>query len=584
LQVVENSVKSDRVTLTWESNYANAWVVAYKAQSDDSFTEKPASENPFILTDLDEETNYTVKVRSNCGTTDGLSEGWSNEVTFTTKAACSAEDVNVSNIMHYTATVNWNGDNKDDEHPGFTVKYRTAEQIDGVSEEFNTTSVPEGWTRYSGLLSDVMSGTATLSTTTSGWNFNNTYVFGQYHAKVNIYGTGCKYWLVTPQIYLANGSAMNFDLALTDFNNANGLDVPTGQADDKFVVLISTDNMTTWTILREWNNSGSTYVYNNIATQGENVTIDLSSYSGNVNIAFYGESTVSATNEDNDLHIDNVAIGVSVAAGEWQTQAAANTASSANLSGLTAGTKYDVKVVPNCGEEAEFESTQFTTISPNEKYFLTEGNWGTAANWEPVGVPTIDQNVTLFANATIESGCVAEASKVTFNGTPAPTLTIADGGQLKTNNSVTATVKKNITGYTSNKDHYYLISNPLSNTIYNHTSSSTPNISSTGMLTTDSDYDLYNWSYTSDLEWANYEASTFNLSSGLYGYLYANEAELTELSFTGTVRANNSSQSRSTNSSSSYEFGQWTLLGNPFVAMPTLWMPAQTAMPCLIIG
>ena len=34
--------------------------------------------------------------------------------------------------------------------------------------------------------------------------------------------------------------------------------------DDKFIVLVSTDNEATWTVLRQWDNAGSTYVYNNI--------------------------------------------------------------------------------------------------------------------------------------------------------------------------------------------------------------------------------------------------------------------------------------------------------------------------------
>ena len=39
---------------------------------------------------------------------------------------------------------------------------------------------------------------------------------------------------------------------------------------------------------------------------GKHETIDLTAYSGNVKIGFYGESTVS--NADNDLFVDNVQV------------------------------------------------------------------------------------------------------------------------------------------------------------------------------------------------------------------------------------------------------------------------------------
>jgi len=176
-------------------------------------------------------------------------------------------------------------------------------------EDFSSSTFPpSAWNRYSGLMSGVIAGTTTLSTTTSGWGSNAAAVLTGNHTKVNIYGTSCKYWLVTPTIHIdGNTSELDFDLALTDYGNTDPIEDNTAQADDKFVVLVNADGA--WTILREWNNSGSTYVYNNIATTGESVGISLASYAGkNIQIAFYGESTVSGG--DNDLHIDNVFIGV----------------------------------------------------------------------------------------------------------------------------------------------------------------------------------------------------------------------------------------------------------------------------------
>ena len=564
LQVVENSLKSERVTLSWDSDYAEEWTVAFKAEGDADFSEQTASENPFTLQDLTEETTYTVKVRSNCGSADGLSIGWSNEVTFTTTEACVVMDVAVGDVTHYAATVTWTGDNKDEDNPGFTVSYRTAQQIDGVEESFNTTSIPEDWTSYSGLLSNVMAGTSTLTTTTYGWYFGTKNTVFDSHAYLNIWSTSTNYWLVTPRTELPNGASCSFDLALTIWNGLTPVTAG-NQADDKFVVLISTDNKETWTILRQWDNAGSDYVYDNItcSATGENVSLDLSSYAGqNVHIAFYGESTVSGG--DNALHIDNVTIGIPVAAGEWQTMPAANDASSATISGLTAGKKYDVKVAPNCDATLESEIVQFTTVSPNEKWFVTEGNWSEATNWEPEGAPTISQNVTLKANATIESTCVAEAKSINGTGTSADnfTLTIKDGGKLKhLNSGVRATVEKVIRAYsthydadTYNNGDYYLIANPLMSAV-------TPS-EANGFFA--GKYDLYSWDYAQDLEWRN---NVTSLTSGSYGYLYANEAGTT-LTYTGTINAYTSYQNRYCSIASnpdSYNFPGWYLLGNPYM-------------------
>ena len=177
-------------------------------------------------------------------------------------------------------------------------------------EDFNAgTTMPDCWQRFTGLAFV----DSTISETTSGWNFNNNYAFGQYHARLNIYGTGSKYWLVTPQIDLSSLSspALEFDMALTRYNTSNPIDNDTTeQMDDKFMVIVSTDNGATWSAsdATVWDNTGSgDYVYNRISSICEHVTIDLAQYAGqSVRIAFYGESTVAGG--DNDLHIDNVRV------------------------------------------------------------------------------------------------------------------------------------------------------------------------------------------------------------------------------------------------------------------------------------
>ena len=564
--------KSDKVDLSWTNGGSADWIVAYKLSTDADFTEVDVATADvtiegntvtYTLTGLTPEMEYNVKVKDNCEasyTGDGTSD-YSNTVTFTTLENCGKPTgVAVSNIGHFTAQVDWTGDS-----PEFIVKYRTAAGVDGINEGFGT-SIPTDWQNMTGLLSSVMAGTATLSTG-SQWAFgtnNNTF---DSHARINIYGYSRYGWLITPEVTLPSGATFSFDLALNDYNYSTPT-IHNGTCDDdRFIVLVYSDNA--WHILREWNNTGSEDVYNDIAISGETVTVDVSGYVGKtVKFAFYGESTVGS-NGDNNLHIDNVMIGKAVAAGDWQTLSPNPTTTTANLTGLTAGQKYEVTVAPSCDNTQVSDIVDFTTVSADEKWFITEGNWGEASNWEPEGAPTISQNVTLKANATIESGCVAEAKSIngTGTGTNAKTLTIKDGGKLKhLNSSVRATVEKEIRPYSTNYDEesynngdYYLIANPL-------TSNVTPS-EANGLLV--NNYDLYNWNYSAsdDNEWRNYEASSFTLSSGAYGYLYANDNGTT-LTYTGTINAYTSSKSRSCSVASNpdnYDFPSWYLLGNPYL-------------------
>ena len=884
LAVVEGSLTAHEVTIAWDAEEGD--VFEYYLSNNASVTPETVGFNTLTQTHnehwstLTGDTDYFFFLRKKCSETD-YSE--TITLTFHTLEACPAPtafEVDEESITAHTATLSWEGTSN-----SYNVYYRTAAYWDGLEEGFGT-SLPTGWENKTGLLSTIMDG-GSFSTSTQ-WSFGNSNSVFDFHAKINIYGGGTSErhgWLITPEITIGDGFGFTFDLALTAYS---GTGAASGTCeDDRFVVLVTTDNEATWTILREWNNSGSDDVYNSISTAGENVSIDLSAYNGRtVKIAFYGESTVSG-NGDNNLHIDNVVIGLPVAAGEWMnvttnettaeltrlvaetdyevyvqgdcdseglsyptetltfttdiacpaptalqmvegslkhdqvtlswtgngetnwglgyswsneqetmyiqldditenpytltglsshttytvfvyancgedgtshisnsitfttleecpvptdvtvsnighysadvnwtgdserfnviigtidetrpfnTQNFENESLAAftndetnawiiwdenpnngslcmasgnynvsnstatitltaefasdgliefysrvsseggswdygyfsidnveqyreggetpnswtkrsyevsagshtfnwsyrkdgsvdkgedryyiddivlstatyawttyttennaySFEGLEIGTVYKVKVIPSCDETSESDIVSFTTVSENEKYFITEGDWGTAANWEPAGAPTIDQNVTLFANATITGEAEAKSIAGTGTGEGTYTLTIEDGGKLKhLNSGVRATVKKTIGGYgeginaEGNPSGYYLIANPI-------TSSVTPSADN-GFLV--GDYDLYNWNYTQDLEWKNYKVSTFTLSSGAYGYLYANETG-TDLIYTGTISAYTSYKYRGCSTASNpdnYDFPSWYLLGNPYL-------------------
>lgn len=121
--------------------------------------------------------------------------------------------------------------------------------------------------------------------------------------------------------------------------------------------------------------------------------------------------------------------------------------------------------------------------------------------------------------------------------------------------SSTTTFTKEITKYSGNKDHYYLIASPIGEV-------SPEDV--TNMLA--NNYDLYSFDQTNDLEWITYklgEGATnpgFNLVSGK-GYLYANSENVT-LTFNGIPYSGNG-EIALTKDNNAYWTG-WNLVGNPY--------------------
>ena len=130
---------------------------------------------------------------------------------------------------------------------------------------------------------------------------------------ITVEGTMLNDWLITPPIILPEEENLwlTFDVALTEKGSQTPLSgANLNGSDDRFVVVVSDDNGETWkqSNATEWNNQGTgKYVYNDIATYGENVQIELAQYAGKtVKVGFYVESTLE--NAACDLYVDNVRI------------------------------------------------------------------------------------------------------------------------------------------------------------------------------------------------------------------------------------------------------------------------------------
>ena len=322
-----SNIAADGATITWTADEGATIELYYKKNSESTWTVVDASEftddNTYLMSNLDPATTYNVYVANLC-TDDTLT---SATITFTT--LCAA----------------------------VTAPY--SENFVG----FNT-AVSPCWERFSGLASTVFNG-GTMTSYTGGWYFNSSYVFPIGHPKINIYGTSCNYWLVSPSIDLSqlNNPTLMFSLALTDYGNEDPIEQMGNQPDDKFIVAISTDNGATWLAANAtvWDNTGSgDYSYDSISTTGEDISISLSQYAGQtIRIAFYGESTVSGG--DNDLHIANVMVDEAPNCPRpTQLTSTASTTSSITLSWTPGGeeTSWNVEYGP-----AGFNPGEGTTMT-----------------------------------------------------------------------------------------------------------------------------------------------------------------------------------------------------------------------------
>lgn len=350
----------------------------------------------FSLSGLNPETEYTYYVRTNCSNSEENVD--LVEVAFSTPADCAAPvlgDDAFTNVSAHQATVSWTGFSS---NTAYIVRYRTAEYLDGITEDFNeTSSLPTGWAQYTAVLDNVLAGTATLSSGSS-WSRTSTGL-GAYNWKINVWNTK-NAWMVTPSVTVPANGTLSFDVALTAYNGdgaPSSSNMPT--ANSRFVVLVSNSDLATWTILREWNNTGSSDVLNDISNTGNTFSVDLSAYENdNVRVAFYIEHSGSG---DSDFHLDNVAIGTTIPAGIWQTVSPNPTTTSTTLTDLTAETPYDVKVNGICtGTQEETGSAiqSFTTtiacpkpntlivaanaVDPTTKENLTWVMTGAETDWQ----------------------------------------------------------------------------------------------------------------------------------------------------------------------------------------------------------
>ncbi len=176
------------------------------------------------------------------------------------------------------------------------------------TENFDGAFPATNWEKHAGILTDPMV-----------WGVDNLCKWEQDDwlnitgtdkaAKLELQMSDYTGWLVTPPLNITSDLfQLQFDLALLKWNQTpTGTPPTTTGTDDRFVVLIGDGfSWSTANIVREWNNTGSPYVLNNIPMAGQTITIPINVPSGHYRIAFYAGSTVM--NADNDLMVNNVVV------------------------------------------------------------------------------------------------------------------------------------------------------------------------------------------------------------------------------------------------------------------------------------
>ena len=406
VSTADNGTDIDATLTINDRDEIGSYIVEYKKSSEQTWTslEGPLSA-PYTINGLDYGTVYNIRIATYCSETD--TSTFTNAVSFTTPCAAIPAP--------------W-------------------------AEEFSTQPDAICWTRATALLTDTAIIQSSSFGTNSSWIYNAaTSIDGNATGKmkINIHGTSKQDWLITPSIDLGDGSTtyqLAFDVALTKWGNPTT--APASAPDDRFAVLVSTDNGNTWSadnaIIFADNDEDAEHNFSSLNTSFQKVVYKLvdsdeNNLSGLVRFAFYGESTES--NGDNDLYIDNVEVSewsscepttdlaisnvsahsVDISwngttssylvsyktqdATEWETETVSS--SPFTLTGLQPLTNYQLKVQSICGEDhstslrtISFATPMETEVIPYTCNFDVAGNngWalknGTCTNKWHVGTPT----------------------------------------------------------------------------------------------------------------------------------------------------------------------------------------------------
>lgn len=254
-----------------------SYIIEYKSEFDADWTVMTSTTQSQVITGLDFNTEYSFRVAVVCQ--DG------NQTDYT--------EISVQTPCGAISQLPW-------------------------GESFNI-APDECWALRKGALTDTVY-TNDLQIPTvfeSPWAFNATNAVGGVsngRMQAYVYGTTAKFWLITPTINIPNEGVYELSLDVLARKTMDDL-APAPAPDDKFVVLVSTDNGISWTtsnaIIYTDSDADTTRDFSDFNQTPTRVKFKLENaegvaYSGFVKFAFYVESTQS--NGSNYVFIDNIAV------------------------------------------------------------------------------------------------------------------------------------------------------------------------------------------------------------------------------------------------------------------------------------
>jgi hypothetical protein len=265
-------------TVSFDDYSQNAsYVIEYKSEFDADWTVMTSTTQSQVITGLDFNTEYSFRVAVVC------QDGSQTDYT----------EISVQTPCGAISQLPW-------------------------GESFNI-APDECWTLRKGTLTDTVY-TNDLQIPTvfeSPWAFDATNSVGGIsngRMQAYVYGTTAKFWLISPTINIPTEGV--YELSLDVLARKTMDDVaPAPAPDDKFVVLVSTDNGISWTtsnaIIYTDSDADTTRDFADFNQTPTRVKFKLENaegvaYSGFVRFAFYVESTQS--NGSNYVFIDNIAV------------------------------------------------------------------------------------------------------------------------------------------------------------------------------------------------------------------------------------------------------------------------------------
>ena len=353
-----NSITSTSAVLTWTgvaTNDLHASYELYYSEENTAPTAEPLTTisvtagETYTLTGLTAETEYYVWVRDNCGA-DGKST-WTALTggSFTTLAACSVDDVDVINVGAHVADVTWNGES----NSGFTVTLGHDVVSNSYIDENFTDGIPASgwdndatypWIAVGGYIKSGNAGVASSQSQISTTVTMTADGYVEFDAECRGEGTGSYYW--DHCIFAIDGTQM-FKYAAH-------------RTDDGFMHYIFPVTAGEHTFLWKYTKDSSQ------DPAGDYFAID--------NVRVYTTTTVWDTEHP-----------IAIAAGT----------NTKNLTSLTPGTKYFVKVKPNCDENLETTPVDFTTLALPTKD-ITANSWYAIAS--PMHNSSDDETVAGVTN------------------------------------------------------------------------------------------------------------------------------------------------------------------------------------------